>query len=335
MITTVTMTGADDSIYPDNSLVPLSIEYPFVEWGILVSRKHFGAKRYPSIQWLKRLQRTKEAYPNFRLSCHLCGEYVRELCNGSDLAIQELGDLWDMFDRVQINFHGIVHEIKPGFIDLIKRYEDKEFIFQHDNVNKYITYSILTAEMNNISLASEINHISVLFDTSSGAGILPDEWPIPLQTVKCGYAGGISPENIEDQIKLIEAKVGKTPIWIDMETHIRSNNDSLFDIEKVEKCLMIAKHHISSYKMVYVKEQRVAILEKLCSNQITIEQADKELLLILSNDISAGYDGAADCFTETASSIEGNWGLGGFAATIYEEFARECWINYCKKLATY
>ena len=53
------------------------------------------------------------------------------------------------------------------------------------------------------------------------------------------------PDNIEEQIKLIEEKAGETNIWIDMETHIRSNNDALFDVYKVEKCLDISKKYLS------------------------------------------------------------------------------------------
>ena len=65
-----------------------------------------------------------------------------------------------------------------------------------------------------------------------------------MKDIKCGYAGGISPDNIEAQIKLIEEKVGDIQTWIDMETHVRSFNDSVFDLYKVEQCLEISKKYV-------------------------------------------------------------------------------------------
>jgi len=51
MITKVTITGPDDSIDP-SELISLNNKYPFVEWGILVSQKHFGANRFPSMEYI-------------------------------------------------------------------------------------------------------------------------------------------------------------------------------------------------------------------------------------------------------------------------------------------
>ncbi len=109
-------------------------------------------------------------------------------------------------------------------------YQEKEFIFQYDNVNTVFVDLAKQAKVN----------FSALFDLSHGIGILPSEWPNLLDGVKCGYAGGLSPENLEEQIKRIEEKAGDTEIWIDMETHVRSNYDMLFDLQKVRQCLDIA-----------------------------------------------------------------------------------------------
>jgi hypothetical protein len=87
--------------------------------------------------------------------------------------------------------------------------------------------------------------VSALFDKSGGAGILPTEWPELLNGIKCGYAGGLSPENLEEQIKLIEHKAWSSEIWIDMETHVRSDEDAVLDLEKVIECLTIASQYVS------------------------------------------------------------------------------------------
>jgi hypothetical protein len=233
MITKVTITGPDDSISA-MLLIPLSYEFPFLEWGILVSQKNFGRKRFPSIQWLNYLESIKKENTQIKLSCHLCGKYVRELTQGSYMAMEELGRLWRIFERVQINFHAITHKVVESMITVLKQFPEKEFIFQYDNVNNEIAHYVSKAGIN----------CSVLFDTSGGAGILPDKWPEPLKNIKSGYAGGISPENIEEQIKLINSKVGNIDTWIDMETHVRSDNDYQFDLTKVRKCLEISSQFI-------------------------------------------------------------------------------------------
>ena len=72
----VTMTGADDSINP-NELIEISKKYPFVEWGILVSRNSQGSNRFPSLQWMDKLHELNTV--NLLLSCHLCGTYIFKL----------------------------------------------------------------------------------------------------------------------------------------------------------------------------------------------------------------------------------------------------------------
>jgi hypothetical protein len=56
-ITKVTVTGADDSVHP-HQLVTLAEEFPFVEFGILLSRNSMGRTRFPSRAWLVNMLET-------------------------------------------------------------------------------------------------------------------------------------------------------------------------------------------------------------------------------------------------------------------------------------
>lgn len=83
-----------------------------------------------------------------------------------------------------------------------------------------------------------------LFDISGGAGILPDAWPTAHtyrmsigQEGYFGYAGGIGPENIAEQLPKIARAAWPFPYWIDMETRVRSEGDRVFDPLKVVQCL--------------------------------------------------------------------------------------------------
>ncbi len=236
MINRVTITGADDSIDPIN-LVQLSLKYPFVEWGILVSKKIMGNHRFPSQRWLQGLEKTRYTdLPDMKLSMHVCGMWVRQLLLGQVDLQQEIGEpLYHIFQRIQINTHAEKHDYNAkGFEHLQILGVAKVFIFQYDGVNTEL-----------LQMASDYNiRHSALFDLSHGIGILPEQWPDLLPNTKCGYAGGLSPENLEQQIQRIEQKAGDTEVWIDMETHVRSNMDQQFDLRKVEKCLQIASKYI-------------------------------------------------------------------------------------------
>lgn len=243
MIKTVTITGADDSISPE-TIISISNRFPFVEWGILVSRTSAGTRRFPSLRWIDKLaelnnDRILNSTPSLNLSCHLCGKYVRELLIGNtDFIEEELDDIWNIFSRVQINTHGEIHQIdEDNLLYNITNHSDKEFIFQIDNINS-------DRLLNLADISTYKFKYSGLFDLSHGSGILPEKWPELITGVKCGYAGGIGPDNIKDQIELINSKVGKIDTWIDMETKVRSSNDMVFDTDKVEKCLQIASEYI-------------------------------------------------------------------------------------------
>ncbi len=227
-INKVTITGADDSVTPQE-LIEISKRFPFVEWGILVSRNSQGNNRFPSLDWMNNFaELVRSEYPETQLSCHLCGTYVKEVLMGSQRFSDELGKIWQLFNRVQINTHGQRHQFEVSAVSDLKKWS-KEIIFQFDgnNQNKHIL---------DFAVINGVN-CSTLYDMSHGAGVLPKEWLMPLPNVRCGYAGGLSPDNIKEQLALIESKVGDYELWIDMETQVRSNNDQLFDLTKVVSVL--------------------------------------------------------------------------------------------------
>lgn len=236
MITKVTITGADNSVSPLD-LYNISKKYPFVEWGILCSKNAMGSNRFPSSVWLGMLASLKKQHPELiKLSCHLCGQWVKQVLMNSFEGISILP--LHIFDRMQINTHGVEHNYVYEAFEHMAKEMPLEVILQGDNVNQVLVEKAAKAK---------VKH-SVLFDLSHGAGISPENWPKLIPDTKCGYAGGISPENIEEQMLIINKLVGKTEVWIDMETHVRSKNDREFDLEKVEKCLEIASKIINAKK---------------------------------------------------------------------------------------
>ena len=54
-----------------------------------------------------------------------------------------------------------------------------------------------------------------------------------VEPLYCGYAGGLGPANITQQLPLIAKAASEAKIWIDMERNVRNEDDSVFDFLKV------------------------------------------------------------------------------------------------------
>ena len=269
----VTITGADNSIAAAD-LAALSNDFPFVEWGILCSKTQMGGTRFPDRKWLDQLEKVYLYTAGMNLSCHLCGRWVRDfLKEGDHKFTNEIGStLFHAFQRVQLNFHGQPHQLDLekfcNGIDLLEKYgptrQPKQWIFQFDRVNDDFLKSVLDRKIDGVPL----------FDTSGGIGQLPDSWPLPIGRKKavggdengpdcenpgdpplcvgchptcasyveplyCGYAGGLGPDSLEEQLPKIAEAASEARIWIDMETRVRSDDDQQFDLKKVRRCLEI------------------------------------------------------------------------------------------------
>jgi hypothetical protein len=221
----VTITGADDNT-AISDLLALSKRYPFVEWGILLSASQLGNRRFPSALWQDRLIERAWRIPHpLNLSAHVCGKWVREMCAG-DVDVLKWHALFSVCQRVQLNFHGSTHRIDAALFrrGLASVQQRHQFIFQWDGENDDLLWQARDAGINAVPL----------FDVSGGAGRLPADWPKAIAP-SCGYAGGLSPDNIDDQLRRIASVSGDVPIWIDTETHVRTNE--ILDMEKVERFL--------------------------------------------------------------------------------------------------
>lgn len=225
----VTITGADNQT-DIRALLDLSAEFPFVEWGILVSQRSEGSFRFPNRVWMETFA-ARVSEREVAVSMHVCGEWVRKLLRGR-LDWDELpAPIRIVADRVQINTHAQEHYSTARFMDLIAERSAKQFIVQLDGVNDHLFD------------ACKYRHLNVtgLFDGSHGAGVLPEKWPTPhshAHTAYFGYAGGLSPENVADELPKIEAARCGLDFWIDMQGRVRDEQERL-DLGKVRRVLEI------------------------------------------------------------------------------------------------
>jgi hypothetical protein len=236
----VTITGADVSIEP-LVLAEASKEYPFVEWGILFGTA-MGGPRFPTHQWVKDLVQVKAQNKDMKLSAHLCGRFVRDIVLEGSLSFKSIyPQFWEIFDRIQLNFHGRWHKASEGFMKLLPQFKGKQLIFQIDGVNDSTWWS-----------SKAYGDCVPFFDASHGAGISPEEWPKPYPGAYNGYSGGLGPDNLATEIpKILKLASGPSEAaddkhcWVDMETKVRSKDDTQFRLDKVRACLSAAAPFIN------------------------------------------------------------------------------------------
>lgn len=226
ILKTVTVTGADDKTNCQD-LVDIQKDFPFVEFGILMSKLSEGRVRFPTRSWIERMMK----YDLPQLSGHLCGRWVRDLLEGEGTFWDDMSSVASNFHRIQLNFHALHHQVNSWekVFQIMKdrgsnMCQEPEFIFQLDGVNDKLCSEAINAGLN----------VSPFFDISGGAGILVEDWP--RMEGWCGYAGGLSPSNLKEQLRKI-SQVTEGPIWIDAETRLRTRNRTLFDIETVRRFL--------------------------------------------------------------------------------------------------
>ena len=186
MLDRVTITGADDQT-PIGWMAEVSGRWPFVEWGVLVSKSHEGSPRYPSRAWIGELSQVAQGDNLMRLSMHVCGSWARLIFAGA-LDWTLLPQIRNYVQRVQVN--GVPPEdIEPGVWDLRDRV--KQFIFQHPTASGFA----------DLCVARDVDAVR-LFDLSGGRGATLRKWE-DVADEYVGYAGAINPATVVEDVRTI------------------------------------------------------------------------------------------------------------------------------------
>lgn len=224
-IHTLTATGVDEKTNLNN-LQSISEEFPFMEWGVLFSSNP-SSNRYPQKQFIQDNIVNLSSHINF--AAHLCGNVVNLFIERN----KEFLDLLSHFKRVQINV---------ATKNMTKTKQDKLFQAIEAHEGNLILQENLSNHDFNEKLR-QFSHVSYLFDSSGGKGISPNTWPKYLDNLYCGYAGGLSCANLNQEINNIEQVAKNNHVWLDMEGQIRDFDD-YFDLHKIK----LAAHIVSEYQ---------------------------------------------------------------------------------------
>jgi len=218
MLKRITFSGIDRWTKPEE-VMALHKAYPFVEFAYLYSESVNAGNRYPRPVVMKQY-----AGMDIPMAVHLCGKVSHELIRtGEWRSVYDIfGKTMDMFERIQLNIPKTRH-----FSRSIEFPDDKQIIIQlHEGTEALF------------ECYRDRPNVQGFQDASGGRGVDCSEWMYP-ETEFFGYAGGIGPHNVVEVVQAIE-QVCPADYWIDMETHIRTNDR--FDIEKCrEVCRRITE----------------------------------------------------------------------------------------------
>lgn len=209
----LTVTGADTNT-PLRRIQQLA-RLPLVEIGLLLSGTPEGRQRYPWVTWLDEAASAADGHS----ALHVCGSVARRWLHEG-----KIERLTSKVARIQVNGKVGMEGLSVPDIELLcAQYPRHVIITQHCLGNEALLE--VTAQ----------NH-ALLVDASGGRGVGPSSWERPDTLKEVGFAGGLGPDNLGEQLPLISAAAGGRPAWIDMEGRIRDAND-WFDADRAQACI--------------------------------------------------------------------------------------------------
>lgn len=232
-VSRVTIVGADDSIPPEE-LFNITNEFPFVEFGINVAPGP-PSPRFPSQRWLDLLAAAchrSTANKNIAVAGHISGPWVGEIFQGKWPYPGPGSDFSSIVSRWQLNTNGIGHQYNIKKLVKVLKYQNAvagEIVFQHDGKN---TAAIETCQAEGVRL-------SLLSRIPNSRGIQAPS-PPPHLGGQNGYAGELSSANLESRLRALEP-FNEGPVWLAVETHMRTDRDKQFSLTRVREFLTIAK----------------------------------------------------------------------------------------------
>jgi len=220
---------------PTDALIDLMEIDERVELGIQCD-EYSMKKGTPRHEWFEELlKKTDEKFVEPNLALHINGAWCTDFCNGKIppeirgwLAAYNNTTFIQPIRRVQLNIGFNLNEISPeGVADAIVFGGGREFIFPlNDDTEPFIR-----------KLYEKTFRFSLLFDASYGAGMSPKKWERPIfYNIPHGYAGGLSPENVAENLAKISKAAGgwvkDDLIWIDAEGQLMKPNSRHFDVDR-------------------------------------------------------------------------------------------------------
>ena len=227
-----------------NDAIEFLKKYKSAELGVQCSPRKAGYQT-PRFEWLKELLgKLNEQKIENKVALHLNEGFAVSFCDGK--VPDEISDLLSVgstVGRLQLNFKiGRETFASRSIPDIKTLQKAMKTVAPHP--------IILSTSQPNLSFIHKAHHqgmkFDVLFDDSFGEGVAPDMRKPPLfNDVFQGYAGGLSPENVAEEVAKID-KLAKGSVFIDAEGKLKQ--DGKFSFSKAEKFVQnaLASQNIKS-----------------------------------------------------------------------------------------
>ena len=204
-----------------------------------------GTERY---QWIMDLLDNLYCNPSrYNFAVHVNQGWCHSICNG--YIPEELKPIFNknwlflpgrpLVQRVQLNMpKATADSLDPYKLkSVIDAFPNKEFILQYNDKTK-----VAVDNLHKIGA-----HFSLLYDASGGNGISPDSWQKPVYNEHdMGYAGGLGPDNITDNLEMIKSVARFDSVWIDAEGKLKTDNK--FDVARAQQYVLNAKTWIEKQR---------------------------------------------------------------------------------------
>lgn len=234
----ITFTGIDAKT-DIKALTEIQREFPIAEFGVLTSYHWYeNGNRYLDPLIINDLRGNR-----LNLALHVCGSAAHDAAVGRWDLIDKL--VWsnvDLFHRIQLNISN--RKDNPEALERLPKVVEQEVIIQtRDALNT----SIYDATIEKFKEKDKFGRtFSMLLDASGGQGIDTPLKVLP-SSGKVGYAGGFSPDNVDEKLSFLLQNVHMGEFWIDMESGVRT--DDWFDTAKVRRVLATCKEVIKDLGM--------------------------------------------------------------------------------------
>lgn len=250
----LSLSGVDDSVSP-RVLCDISQKFSFVEWGVNFRAEKQGKEpRYASLAWLRQLQeeidrrqQTGKSAP-VSISAHLGGEYCVDVLKGDTSLVRTL---WEDYGFLRIHLcpteaHGVNSSQLKKYLPTLKRVmvalPQVEFVLLVNKETRALTFQLMNDCLPNLAFFYDAEEIASTPASSSGTPRIHRPAPCPHPGIHCGYGGGLSTENLTDELRCIAKAVNssKRPVWVDLESGLRSSaagRPDEFDLGKAFACI--------------------------------------------------------------------------------------------------
>lgn len=245
----ITCSGPNEHTNKDELLTLLE-EFPLAEIAVQVSEKKC-LKDMPRYQWIHNLQQMlmcERLIINAAIHVNLqwCNDFAQGKIAPDLMKILSLrdynGDLF--FKRVQLNFTiGITETPQPEMLyNVFRSLPQRRFIVPYNRETAEIVHDLY--RMGAV--------FDCLYDESFGKGIVPaTREPAVFPDIVQGYAGGITPDNVEAELEKIVDAYARVPnvseVFIDAHKGLE-NAEKHFDIAKCRHYLQKATSWYHNYQ---------------------------------------------------------------------------------------